>query len=147
MNLSRALPVILGITIILTAVCIYLMHLPIWLAVLFALAIQYIGNWMYQGVLVLIYGIQTKKYEVELAKEVAFQSIEVECPCSIKNKQMLLFRLNQESYECEQCKKTINLKHSISTFLKTSPVSTDAETVEKILQEAKLPTNVGQNTN
>ena len=137
-SILKSLALVIAISFILTVFLWYLTHIPWWVLALLTTVIQFLGYYIYQEILITYYGIQARKIEAEMLKELSYQTVEVECPCSSKARQNINLRLNEDTqYECNTCKKRINVVVNISTTLATIPVKTDAETFDKLLKEAK----------
>jgi hypothetical protein len=116
----------------------YLTHIPWWILALFTLVIQFLGFYAYQTAVVAYYGIQARKIEADMLKELSYQTVEIECPCSLKCKQNVNLRLNEDTqYECIQCQKKLNVVVDVSSLLATNPVKTDIETFDELLKKAK----------
>jgi hypothetical protein len=137
-HLIKPLLLLGAITFILTTLLHYFTHIPIWVAFIFAIVVQFLIHYIYESILLTYVGVNARKLEVDMLKELSYQSVNITCPCSLKNKQNIILRLNEDTqYECDQCKKTLNVNVDITSTLATLPLKTDAETFDKLLQEAK----------
>lgn len=143
MKLIKPLFLLGSVTFVLTVILYYLTHLPVWSLICFSVIVQFLGNYIYQSILITYAGIKLRQAEAEALKELSFQTIEVECPCSLKTKQVISLRLNEDTqYKCIQCQKTLNAIVDVTSTLATIPTKNDAETFDKLLQEgrSKAPT-------
>lgn len=71
--------------------------------------------------------LKNKKLDNERLKEFSYQSLEVECPCFKKIKEIVPIRLNTPNYyKCSECNKSVSVIIGTETAVVTEPLpSTD----------------------
>lgn len=139
-ELVKPLSLLCAVTFVFTSVLYMVTHWPIWLLVSLSVVVQFLCHYIYQSFLLAYISANNQKIEADLIKELSYQTVDIDCPCSQKNKQSVNLRLNDDTlYQCNQCQKLLNVNLDITSTLATVPIKTDAESFDKLLQKAKAP--------
>jgi hypothetical protein len=121
---------------LLFATIFYLLKLNFIAGILTGIVFQFTGFYVYSTFLRIYTGLQIKKIENEMLKELSFQGLEVECPCFKKAVEFVPIRLNTNNYyKCSQCKKKISVLIGAETAVATEAI----ENPSVILNNLRIP--------
>ena len=84
----------------------------------------YVGRTIYENYI----KVELFRIQADREKEAQKRFLMLQCPCSEKNQQDVEINLQDSSYECAKCKKTINTSVEVKNLLATEPVYFDSRT-------------------
>lgn len=121
---------------LLFAIIFYLLKLNFVAGILTGIVFQFTGFYLYSTFLRIYTGLQIKKIENEMLKELSFQGLEVACPCYKKVVEFVPIRLNAKNYyKCTQCNKKISVIIDAETAIATEAI----ENTSAVLNNLRIP--------